>query len=136
VNAVQGIAADATVGDEVATGFAAPAGGILGAPSPAPSGQEGAAPDDGQVGAAPRSEEPSQQDAPAPDPGVPASSGVGGRAEPVTRHRPAPAPPGTTPVSTPSEPPLVADRPPRRIYEPGPTPRHAADDGGGGARLE
>lgn len=142
VDAAQGIAAQASLGDEVVNGLAAPAGGTLGIPSPSPSGQEGAAPVDGQVGAAPRSEEPSseatsepanptpspsgagrvQEDAPvAPDLGAPASSGDAGTAAPV--H---PAPAGAlepTPISTPSEPPLVADEPPTRIYEPGSGPR-------------
>jgi hypothetical protein len=144
VDVARGIAAQASVGDEVATGLAAPAGGALGIPSPSPSGQEGAAPANGQVGAAPCSEEPSsdappepahptpspsgagpvQQDAPvAPDLGAPASSRDAGTAEPV---HPAPAGVGaleTTPISTPSEPPLVADEPPTRIYEPGSGPR-------------
>ena len=142
VDVARSIAAQASVGDEAANGLAAPTGGTLGIPSPSPSGQEGAAPADGQVGAAPGSEEPSsdappvpahpapsppgagtvQQDAPvAPDLGAPASSGDAGTAEPV--H---PAPAGaleTTPISTPSEPSLVADEPPTRIYEPGSGPR-------------
>jgi hypothetical protein len=142
VDVAWGIAAQASVGDEAANGLAAPTGGTLGIPSPSPSGQDGAAPADGQVGAAPSSEEPSsdaspgpthpapspsgagsvQQDAPvAPDLGVPASSGDAGTAEPV--H---PAPAGaleTTPITTPSEPPPVADEPPTRIYEPGSGPR-------------
>jgi hypothetical protein len=59
-----GDAQQASVGGEAANGLAAPAGGILGIPSPAPSGQEGAAPADGQVGAAPCSDEPSSDATP------------------------------------------------------------------------
>jgi hypothetical protein len=49
----QGNRAQAPVGEKAANGLAAPAGGTSGTPSPAPSGQQGAAPAHGQAGVAP-----------------------------------------------------------------------------------
>ena len=141
VDAAQGIAAETLAGDEAADGLAAPTGGTLGTPSPAPSGQVGAAPANGQAGAAPSEMESSeaspepphpppppdsgavQQDASAsPDTGAPASSGDAGTAPPAPQAPAGAGAPGTTPISVPSEPPLVADEPPTRIYEPGSEP--------------